>query len=52
MYYMVSEMYIGRRFLEDCFHCHSRQIRSVVAKESLISYNLTQRAPETGNLTL
>ena len=45
MYYVVLEIHIGRRFLEDCFYCYSRQIIFVVAKESLI-----QRAQETQNL--
>ena len=30
--------------------CYSQQIISSVAKESLITYNLTQRAPEVQNL--
>ena len=42
MYYVALEVHIGRRFLEDCFYCYSRQIIFVVAKESLI-----QRARET-----
>ena len=45
MYYIVSEIYSGRRFLKD--GCYSQQIVSAVAKESLIPYNLTQRVPET-----
>ena len=45
MYYIVSEIYSGRRFLKD--DCYSQQIVSAVAKESLIPYNLTQRVPET-----
>ena len=50
MYYIVSEIYIDGRFLEDCFYYYSEQIISAVAKESLIPYNLTQRPPETQNL--
>ena len=50
MYYLVLEIDNGRLFLEDCFYCYSQQIISTVAKESLISYNLRQRAPETQNL--
>ena len=50
MYYIVSEIYIGGRFLEHCFYYYSQQIISAVAKESLIPYNLTQRPPETQNL--
>ena len=29
MYYIVSEMYIGRLFLEDCFYFYSQQIVSI-----------------------
>ena len=47
LYYIVLEIYIGRRFLEDWFHCYSQQIISAVAKEYLISYNFTQRLSET-----
>ena len=35
------------RFLEYYFYCYSQQIVSVVAKESLIPYNLTKRVSET-----
>ena len=49
MYYMVPEIYIHRCFLEECFYCYSQQIRSDVAKESLISRNFTQRPPEAHN---
>ena len=31
--------------------CYSQQIISATAKESLIPYNRTQRAPETQNLS-
>ena len=48
MYYIVSEIYSGRRFLKD--DCYSQQIISAVATLSLIPYNLTQAAPETCNL--
>ena len=34
MYYIVLEIYIGRRFLND--GCYLQQIISVVAKEALI----------------
>ena len=40
MYYIVSKICIGGRFLEDCFYCYSQQIISAVANESLIPYNL------------
>ena len=43
-------MYIGRRFLKDCFYYFYQQIISAVAIESLIPYELTQRASETQNL--
>ena len=50
MYYTVSQQIcIGGRFLESFFYCYSQQILSAVAKESLILYNLRQRAPETQN---
>ena len=50
MYHIVSEIFIGGRFLEDCFYCYSQQIISAAANESLIPHNLTKRAPETKNL--
>ena len=55
MYYIVSEIYISRRLLKD--GCYSQQIKSAVAKESLIPYNLkhktTKHKTETQNpLTL
>ena len=50
MYYIVSGIYIGGRFLEDCFYCYYQQIIFAVANESLIPYNLTKRASETQNL--
>ena len=43
MYYIVSEVYIARRFLKD--GSYSQQTLSAVAKESLISYDLTERVP-------
>ena len=46
MYYIMPEIYIGRRFLKE--GCYSPKI--TVAEESLISYNLRQRASETQNL--
>ena len=47
--YIVLEIYFGGRLLED-FYCYYSQVISAVAKESLIPYNLTQRAPGTQNL--
>ena len=56
MYYKVPQIFIGGRFLRDCFHCYSQQIMSAVAKKSLIPYNFTKTAPETykslNNITL
>ena len=49
MYCIVSEDYVGGRFLEDYFYCYSQQIISTIAKESLIPYNLTQRTSEIQN---
>ena len=40
----MSEIFIGRRFLKNC--CYSEQVISVADKESLIPYNLIQRAQE------
>ena len=37
-------------FLRGLFHCYSQKVISDVANESLIPYNLIQRAPETENL--
>ena len=51
MYYIVSEICIGGRFLEDCFYCNSQRIIFAVANESLIPYDLIKRAPETQNVT-
>ena len=48
MYYIVSEVYIARRFLKD--GSYSQQTLSAVAKESLISYDLTERVPVSQNL--
>ena len=45
MYCIVLEICIGGHFLEDCFNCYLQQIKSVVANESLIPYNLIKRAP-------
>ena len=45
MYCIVLEMCIGGRFLEDCFYYYSPQIKSPVANETLILYNLIERAP-------
>ena len=52
MYYIVSEICIGGRFLEDRFYCYAHQIISPVANESLIPYNLFQKAPEAQNLLI
>ena len=49
LHYIKSEICIGRRFSENCFHCYSQQIISAVANESLIPCSLI-RAPETHNL--
>ena len=49
-YYKMSEICIGRRFIEDSFYCYSQEIISVVGKESLTPYNLVPRAPVTQNL--
>ena len=40
MHYIVSEIFIGEHLLEDCFYCYSQMIKSDVANESLIPYNL------------
>ena len=50
MYYTKSETYIDRRFLKDCAYFFCQQIISAVDIESIIPYNLTQRAQETLNL--
>ena len=43
--YVVSEIWIGGRFLEECFYCYSQQIISAIANESPIPYkNLIKRA--------
>ena len=44
MYYIKSEICIGGHFLEECFYCYSRQIKSDVANESLVPYNLIKSA--------
>ena len=46
LYYIVSEIYIGRRFLEDWFYCYPQQIIYGVAKETLIPSNRIERVPE------
>ena len=43
----MLKIYIARRLLKDS--CYSEPIISPVAKESLVLYNLTRRAPETRN---
>ena len=49
--YIVSEIWIGGRFLEECFYCYFQQIVSAIANESLIPYkNLIKRGPKTQNL--
>ena len=48
MFYIVSEICIGGRFLEKYFY--SQKTVSTVANESLIHYNLRKRASETQNL--
>ena len=48
MFYIDLEIYLSRDFLGD--DCYFKQIISAVAKESPISYSLTQRVPETQNL--
>ena len=42
---MVSEICSGGPFLGDWFYFYCQQIKSAVTNESLISYNLTKRAP-------
>ena len=49
MYYIVSEICIAGRFLQDCFYCYSQQITSAIANESLTSYNFIKIAPEAQN---
>ena len=46
----MSEICIGGRFSEDCFHCYSQQI--TIATESLIPYNITKKTPETQNILI
>ena len=38
MYYIVSEICIGGRFLDNYFYCYFQQIMSAIANESLILY--------------
>ena len=45
IYFVVSQIYSGKNFLKD--GCYFRQVISTVAKESLITSNLTQRTVET-----
>ena len=47
MYYIVSEIYIGRRFLEGYFYYYSQKTMFAVAKESLIPYKPAQGAAKT-----
>ena len=48
IYFVVSQIYSGKNFLKD--GCYFRQVISTVAKESLITSNLTQRTVETEGL--
>ena len=50
MYYIVPEICIGGRFLDDCSYCYSQQIVSAVAHKSLIPHNLIKKPAETQNL--
>ena len=50
MCYIVSEMWIGGRSLQDCFYCYFQQIISAEANEFLILCNIIKRAPEKQNL--
>ena len=45
----MSEIYIGGRYLKECFYCYFQQVISAVANEYLIPYNFIKRAPETQN---
>ena len=47
MYYIKSEICIGRCFFKELFSFFLPTNVSVVAKKSLVSYNLTLRVPET-----
>ena len=44
MYYIMLEICIGGQFLEDCSCGCSQQIIFVLDEETLIPYNLIQRA--------
>ena len=50
MYYIVLEIFIGGRFLEDYFYCYSQQIIFAVANETLLPYSLIKRASKSQNL--
>ena len=50
VYCMVLEACVCGHFLEDRLYYCSEYSISAVVKETLISYNLIQRAPETQNL--
>ena len=52
MYYIVSQIRIDERFLENCFYCDSQQIISPETSDSLIPDNLIKRAQETEPLRL
>ena len=45
MYYIVSEICIGGRFLEDCLYCYSQQTLSAIANEFLLPYNTRNTEP-------
>ena len=47
MYYIVSEIYIGGLFLEDCFYCYSQQIISTATKESRFPITLSKSTRNT-----
>ena len=50
VFYIVSETWIGGRFLEDFFYCYSQQIISTEANESPILYN-TECQPKANKKT-
>ena len=45
IYYIVSEICIGGHFLEECFYCYFRQIKSAGANESLVPYKHIKKEP-------
>ena len=52
MHYIVSEIGIGRSFLEVCFYRCSQQNISAGTNESIIPYDLICRGNEVMNLLL